>query len=270
MQLVTNLIKMFFIVLLCLGVVDGRLFSKDVDKNSDKCQKVFLSQDLQDTKEVDELIGFISEKEPFIGNLFSMPVGVEDGYTLREHINYMFIHYKMYFSNLDQSVNRFMSLISVLHDIGKPISAVIDRNDIQLEYTMSVISDFNVVESLVKEGKFLLDQCQLGIMIMSGGLGRYFQNEISLDQIIENIKQKAFKVQMSPCRFLYLLTVYYQCDAGSYTHEVGAKPRLEHLFTYNKDEDRKVFLEDRGRLKFSDKLEMMYRDIERRLECRSF
>ena len=269
-HVVKNLPVFSFLVFSFLAYSNFSYAGTESNDDIDKCSKIFSSKDVDfspDTREVDNLMSFLTRMDSSIGELFDQDVGVEDGYTLREHIWYMFVHYKMYFSGLGDSVLRLMALVTVLHDIGKPLSAVVGRNDIQTQYTMTVITSFNIMDNLIASSKINLQQSRLAMLMITGGLGDYFKGNISLEEVSSGIRDKASLMGMDPCSFLFLLTIYYQCDAGAYTHEVGANPRLEHLFSYE-TKDRKSFLEDSSRIEFAPKLEKMYQELENKLECK--
>lgn len=61
--------------------------------------------------------------------------------------------------------------------------------------------------------------------------------------------------------FLKILTIYYQCDSGSYTVDAGGLHFLEHLFVYKNG--NKCFDTSTGLLKFSPTFETKYRELEK-------
>lgn len=249
----------------CILILSGCFFVFDLygalENPWISCRKVFSSDiDSTDLK-VERMILKILEEDIFLGSFFDMPVGVEDGYSLKEHTVYMYRHFLMYFGFMDESFSDLMAVLSLLHDIGKPISSILDRNDIHLQYTMSVLDSFDIEDLLSRNFGILSDQYELSRSIITGGLGDYFQAKISKEEFIKGIEEQARSTRIDKCRYFYYLTIYYQCDSGAYTHEVGAKPRLEHLFSYE-SEDKKEFIEDQGRIKFSSRLENMYLDLK--------
>lgn len=250
----------------CILILSGCFLGFDLygalENTRGRCQEVFSSgSDSSFDLKVERMILKILEEDIFLGSFFDMPVGVEDGYSLKEHTVYMYRHFLMYFGFMDEYFSDLMAVLSLLHDIGKPISSVLDRNDIHLQYTMSVLDSFDIKDLLVKYFGILPDQFELSRSIITGGLGDYFQAKISKEEFIRGIEEKARSTGLDKCRYFYYLTIYYQCDSGAYTHEVGAKPRLEHLFSYE-SENQKEFIKDQGRIKFSPRLESMYLDLK--------
>ncbi|GAB3816661.1 hypothetical protein GCM10028895_12070 [Pontibacter rugosus] len=173
-------------------------------------------------------------------------------YTIKEHTINVFNQFEKYFSNSFSEVDiEVFRLFLLLHDIGKPVAYKKGNRDNQYAETISIISEHKQ-KLKISEKDFLLFKALLSTDL----LGLYMQNKISLDETYKGIVKQAIISDLSLKQFFYLLTVYYQCDIGSYTKDAGGLKYLEYLFYYENGE--KSYKGDLKLLQFSSSFDSRY------------
>lgn len=179
-------------------------------------------------------------------------------YKLKDHVMLVLSEFDKYFSD-----NNFTGIISkdkfklflAIHDIGKPIAESIGNRNDQYKYSLEIFHkikhDLNLNDL---ENRVFLS------LLSSDPIGKYFQKTLFLEEAKELIKVLANQNSINLDELFYLLTVYYQVDAGSYTEDAGGIKYLEHIFEY--ENGKKVFSSSKKRLKFSNEYEILYKKLK--------
>jgi O-acetyl-ADP-ribose deacetylase (regulator of RNase III) len=149
-------------------------------------------------------------------------------YTLMEHTLYVLKQFETYFANQfsEFDVDSFRMFL-LLHDIGKPLAHQQGNRDNQSSETIKIISE-NRERLNISDNHFILFKA----LLSSDALGLYIQNKIPLIEAYENIIAQSKYSGLEKNAFFYLLSVYYQSDAASYTKDAGGYKFLEYLFIY--------------------------------------
>ncbi len=175
---------------------------------------------------------------PEIAGLFDQSTGVWEGYSLEKHTLMVLRSYFKYFfpRKLPTCISqKDFILFLTLHDIGKPIASKKGNKDLQYKYNPLIIS------KIEKDLPYF--QKDLYLMLSIDPLGKFFKggNLRKAADIITRTQRKSCFLKED---FFYLLTIYYQVDAGSYTQEAGGVPSLEFLFqnqSFNENQKRRFF-----------------------------
>jgi len=180
-------------------------------------------------------------------------------YTLEMHTLLVMSEFEKYFGNVNLPISRnLFRLMLALHDVGKPQAVEHGEKNKQYEYTITIINELK--ESL----PFRNFEIDILISLVSDDpIGLYLQNAINLHAAKSKIIELSNKGNISLSKFFHLLSVYYQCDTGSYTSDAGGLPFLEHLFVY--DNGRKVFDNATNLVKFSPSVEKMFNELKNSL-----
>ncbi|XLQ20514.1 MAG: hypothetical protein ACKUBY_01900 [Candidatus Moraniibacteriota bacterium] len=179
----------------------------------------------------EKLIQFLSGD---LGDIYNADAGVWEGYTIGEHTIMMMRQFEKYFrsnelpANFDLGIFR---LILVLHDIGKPEAIAYGDKNQQHVYTVEKLK--NIFDTLVISNKYKDIAVAL---IEEDSLGEYIRGNKDIDTIAQMINYSATRIEMNTRDFFQLLTIFYRCDAGSYTLDAGGKESLDYLFIF----DRKI------------------------------
>ena len=185
----------------------------------------------------------ICRKVPFFTPLYNARVR---HYVIREHIINVYNQFERYFSNnFDESKKDWFRLFLLLHDIGKSVAFKKGNRENQIMDTIILIEQYKTELDLSGEKVGLYNA-----LLKAGNLGKYMESKISLDDAYNTIMEQSNIVKLPPKQFLYLSSVYYQCDVASYTRDAGGIPFLEHLFEYQNGE--KVYCDDTHLLKLSE------------------
>jgi hypothetical protein len=194
--------------------------------------------------EAEELIGSL-QKISFFKDLYNLPVGVSEGYTLGEHTSMVLEQFKRYQKeNWESSLltaNDFQLMLAI-HDIGKP-QAVLETGDKskQHEYNHRIIPEFVNWLGIPEEKRKLI--VALTMQDHIGGFlqkASYMISELSKKQearkIGEKILKEAAQIGIEIEHYFDLTTCYYRADAGSYTTDADpAKGNLNYLFEEKTD-----------------------------------
>ena len=177
-------------------------------------------------------------------------------YTLQEHTLLVLSEFDKYFSQIDTFLpkNLFRFILSV-HDIGKPKAYLSGNINNQYAETVSMI------EKIRPFLPFSQAEINFGLSVINGDpIGHFFQDKIASISAAEKIKSMNISTQFPVKDFFRMLTIYYQCDAGSYTKDAGGLPFLERLFLYTNGS--KTMDSEKGVLRFSPIFETKYRTLE--------
>jgi hypothetical protein len=180
-------------------------------------------------------------------------------YILEKHTLLVINEFEKYFSKteLPTSINLFRLMLA-LHDIGKPKAFNEGNKSNQYQYTVDIIN------SIRNALPFQANEVDLIIALVSSDvLGLYMQGLISVENAKQQIIKLAQQTNLSVSAFYKLMTIYYQCDIGSYTADVGGLAYLEHIFEYQNG--NKVFDTHKQRLNFSPKFETKFVELEKTL-----
>jgi hypothetical protein len=180
-------------------------------------------------------------------------------YTLEMHTLLVMSEFEKYFGNVNLPISKnLFRLMLALHDVGKPQAVEHGEKNKQYKYTITIINELK--ESL----PFRNFEIDILISLVSDDpIGLYLQNAINLHAAKSKIIELSNQGNISLSKFFHLLSVYYQCDTGSYTSDAGGLPFLEHLFVY--DNDRKVFDNATNLVKFSPSVEKMFNELKNSL-----
>lgn len=185
----------------------------------------------------EKLIGFLSIE---LGEIYNADAGVWEGYTIGEHTIMVMRQFERYFSdkqlpnNIDRGIFRLML---ALHDVGKAEAIANGNKDDQHKYTVDIIEE--IFDALLLSNKDIATT-----LIGADYLGRYIRGRTEIQETIEAIKCSAKRTDMGTQDFFELLTIFYRCDAGSYTEDSGGLKSLDHLFIFDREKPILSFAPD--------------------------
>lgn len=164
------------------------------------------------------------------GSEYAASAGVWEGYTIKQHTLMVMGQYEKYFvhnplpANMDR--NLFRTTLA-LHDIGKPEAIKMGGKHLQHEYTEPKMN------SILSQLEFSQQEKDMALAVATGDpIGNSLKTG-DIEKSVEEIVQSARKANVPPEEFFDLLTVFYRCDAGSYTEDAGGKRSLDHLFEFD-------------------------------------
>jgi hypothetical protein len=133
--------------------------------------------------------------------------------------------------------NEFFKFILVLHDIGvyravkegaasnKEADLAIAKKRGQHKYTKQYI------QSILPQLQFSQSETNLAVAIISGDpIGGYLKQSIGRREASHQIKEMSDIAEIPIDQFFAVLTIFYICDASSYTVDGGGKKSLDFLF----------------------------------------
>lgn len=195
-----------------------------------------------------------------LGPLYSMSVGVWEGYTLEEHTLLAMSQFEKYFSATQlpgKGDKQIFRILLALHDIGKPQAVAYGRKEEQHARTLEIINEIKEELPLSPE------QLNVVMSLVDGDpIGLFIRGRADLESTVEEIRIKAEKAGLTAAEFFDLLTIYYQMDASSYTADSGGKASLEFLFVKDQERNRFAFDPVKKRLKFSPKVQALFNALE--------
>ncbi|MGA2090768.1 MAG: hypothetical protein ABSH12_04815 [Endomicrobiales bacterium] len=196
------------------------------------------------------------KKDPYLNTYFPQSVGVWEGYVLEKHIAMVLGQFERYFArrklpgNIDTGLFR---LILALHDAGKPQAVVEGDRDKQYEYSKIVVR--NVLTELgYSENDIRIAEA----LIMHDDLGLYLRGRLTKTKAVENINKLVEYSGMDASDFINLLTIFYMCDAGSYTGDAGGKAFLDSRFIFHHKTGKMGFAKD-----YRNKLDSLKEEFEK-------
>jgi hypothetical protein len=173
---------------------------------------------------------FISIFKNDFPELFSMSVGVHEGYSLEDHTKLVLTQFDRYFSNkpLPGNVTKtlFRTLL-VLHDLGKPMAVQKGNKHLQHEETSKIVRP--ILEQLEFSGR----EISISLSLIGGDpIGEYIKGE-NVYNTLKEIRNMAGIAGLPVNEFFELLLIYYKCDAGSYTSDSGGIRSLDWIFVFD-------------------------------------
>jgi O-acetyl-ADP-ribose deacetylase (regulator of RNase III) len=208
------------------------------------------------TFDYDALIDQLCDRVPKLRPLYAQKVR---HYVIRTHTLNVCNQFERYFApSFAGNDIAFFRKFLVLHDVGKPIAqARGDRSAQHDETTRILVEHQDALGISPEQVKW--------VRLLSGNdtLGEYMQGRKSLIEATSGIHALAENMFVSQSELLYLQTVYYQCDAGSYTADAGGLRFLEHLFQYR--DGTKIFDPESQLLVFSEQYQAKYGALKRLL-----
>lgn len=177
-------------------------------------------------------------------------------YILRDHTKLVLNQFDKYFATQFQEPERaFFRFFLLVHDIGKPRSFQQGNKDNQYTHSIEIV---NGIWSKVSNSHNDLSKMQF---LLNGDImGEYFQGKKNTESTTQLIVEAAKALNTTPSKLFDELIIYYQCDTAAYTADAGGYKFLEHLFSY--ESGQKVFDEEAGLLRFSDKYREMYNRLK--------
>lgn len=181
-------------------------------------------------------------------------------YTLEDHTVLVIGQFDRYFQNTNTVIPKnLFRLLLALHDIGKPKAFLGGNIHNQYKDTIEIVSQIRPHLPYSKES---IDLC---LSIVNGDpIGGLFQDKITTQQSAALISQMRTTSKLELAPFFRILTIYYQCDAASYTKDAGGIRYLEHLFAYERGQ--KTLNVPKGILKFSPIFEAKYNELEKAIK----
>ncbi len=181
------------------------------------------------------LVGFFERKH---AAEFAADAGVWEGYTLRQHTIMVLSQFEKYFSdkplpgNMDKD---FFRVILALHDIGKPEAIQNEGKHFQHKYTTPKMT------ATLDELGYSEKEKKIAIAIMNGdSLGRANKTG-EIEKNAASILGAAQEAETDAGEFFDLVSIYYKCDAGSYTKDAEGKESLDHLFEFDHEQKQLRF-----------------------------
>lgn len=181
-------------------------------------------------------------------------------YTLESHTLLVIGQFDKYFTQANIKIPKSQfRLLLALHDIGKPKAYLEGNIHNQYIETIEIITQITPQLPYSKE---VINEC---LAIINGDpIGSLFQGKITFTKSASIIfKMKAIS-DLDLTSFFKAITIYYQCDAASYTKDAGGIKYLEHLFAY--EGGQKSFNAEKGILNFSPIFEAKYIELEKAIK----
>lgn len=195
----------------------------------------------QDTYSPENFLAMLKTNS-FLKRQFERDSGVFEGYTLERHTLMALAQFERYFARQFPTFGvsrRFFRIFLALHDIGKPIAALTGDKSRQHDVSIKIIP--RVMESL----GLPLKEIRLALALVSGdAIGKFLRGRKNANEAAKKIRTQAHGSGLSDKDFFALLTIYYQCDAGSYTADAGGIASLDYLFRFDHDADKLQFAPD--------------------------
>ncbi len=190
------------------------------------------------------------------GKIYLADAGVREKYTIGQHTTMVMNQFEKYFSAttfpMEFSRETFRFFLA-LHDIGKPEAIRRGDKNQQHFYTKRLMSEiftrlnFSATEIKIAQA-----------LVSTDCLGKYIRGNISAKDTAEIITGLAQEAGLKTKDFFDLLTIFFCCDAGSYTEDAGGFKSLEHLF---------IFKTNPATLLFSKKNAEKINDLHQYLTC---
>lgn len=177
-------------------------------------------------------------------------------YILRDHTNLVLNQFDKYFATqFNEPERAFFKFFLLVHDIGKPRAFQLGNKDDQYTHSIQIL---NGIWGKVSNSPYDLSKIQF---LLNGDImGEYFQGKKDAESTTQLIVEAAKALNTSTSKLFDELIIYYQCDTAAYTADAGGYKFLEHLFSY--ESGNKVFDEEAGILRFSDKYREMYNRLK--------
>lgn len=177
-------------------------------------------------------------------------------YILRDHTNLVLNQFDKYFATQFNKPERaFFRFFLLVHDIGKPRAFQLGNKDDQYTHSIEIL---NSIWGEVSNSPYDLSKIQF---LLNGDImGEYFQGKKDAESTTQLIVEAAKALNTSISKLFDELIIYYQCDTAAYTADAGGYKFLEHLFSY--ESGQKLFDEEAGLLRFSDKYREMYNRLK--------
>ena len=177
-------------------------------------------------------------------------------YILRDHTNLVLNQFDKYFATqFNEPERAFFRFFLLVHDIGKPRAFQQGNKENQYAHSIEIV---NGIWREVSNSQHDLKKIQF---LLNGDImGEYFQDKKDAESTTQLIVEAAKALNTSPSKLFDELIIYYQCDTAAYTADAGGYKFLEHLFSY--ESGQKVFDEEAGLLRFSDKYREMYNRLK--------
>ncbi len=166
------------------------------------------------------------------GKIYLADADIWEKYTIGRHTIMAMNQFEKYFSvttfPMEFSRETFRFFLA-LHDIGKPEAIRQGDKNQQHFYTKRIMStvfaqlNFSVIEIKIANA-----------LVITDCLGKYIQGDILEQDTAETIAGLAQEAGVKIIDFFELLTIFFRCDAGSYTEDAGGLKSLDHLFIFNR------------------------------------
>ncbi|MHC5202479.1 DarT ssDNA thymidine ADP-ribosyltransferase family protein [Myroides sp. LJL119] len=177
-------------------------------------------------------------------------------YILRDHTNLVLNQFDKYFATqFNEPERAFFRFFLLVHDIGKPRAFQLGNKNDQYTHSIEILNGI-----WGKVSNSLYDLSKIQFLLNGDIMGEYFQGKKDAESTTQLIVEATKALNTSPSKLFDELIIYYQCDTAAYTADAGGYKFLEHLFSY--ESGQKVFDEEAGLLKFSDKYREMYNRIK--------
>lgn len=163
---------------------------------------------------------------------FASDAAVNEGYTIKQHTLFVVSLFDHYFAHtslpLDLTIKDWRIFLS-LHDVlGKPEAIIEGNKSLQHEYLFK-----NLPKSL---GRLGYNSRQVKIaqsLLANDSIGEYVQRKSDLLTTIDYVNQLAAAADAGHVEALTAQVIYWICDAGSYTSQIGPQGSLDYLFDFD-------------------------------------
>lgn len=177
-------------------------------------------------------------------------------YILRDHTNLVLNQFDKYFATqFNEPERAFFRFFLLVHDIGKPRAFQLGNKDDQYTHSIGIL---NGIWDDVSNSPY--DLLKIQFLLNGDIMGEYFQGKKDAESTTQLIVEAAKALNTSISKLFDELVIYYQCDTAAYTADAGGYKFLEHLFSY--ESGQKLFDEEAGLLRFSDKYREMYNRLK--------
>lgn len=234
-------------------ISDPNFFSKNVKVDNSFNYKEYFKISNSGVKKYPQTIEELCYNFPELSEEYSTKVR---HYILRDHTNLVLNQFDKYFATqFNEPERAFFRFFLLVHDIGKPRAFQLGNKDDQYAHSIEII---NSIWGEVSNSPY--DLLKIQFLLNGDIMGEYFQGKKDAESTTQLIVEAAKALNTSISKLFDELIIYYQCDTAAYTADAGGYKFLEHLFSY--ENGQKVFDEEAGLLRFSDKYREMYNRLK--------
>lgn len=237
---------------------EGKIIFTEEDYNRYRLEQQAIKDDL--VKEEFDPKGFIDllKSSPYLKTLYEMSSGVSEGYSTEKHTLMVMGQFEKYFSEHINSpflTREDFRLMLALHDIGKPLSVYYTGSTWeQHEYTKKVLTYALQATGIQPQKVDMIIN-----LVDQDILGEYFKGIINVKDAVNQINKLADTIQVLPKDLIDVLKMFYICDAGSYTEDVGGQRSLDYLFVFDRSDGKNT-------VSFSDQYEAKFQELIRQID----
>lgn len=170
------------------------------------------------------------EQSPELMRDFEADDGVWEGYSVKEHSIMVLTQFEKYFRDKipASTTLAFWRIMLAVHDTGKFEAISQGDKKRQHEFTLPI------VEKVFTDLEFSSPEISLAREIVGQmGIGEFIRGRLGAEETKRSLQASAAKQNIPYPTFLEVMTIYWMCDAGSYTQDAGGKRSLDYEFEFD-------------------------------------